>query len=550
MISDLEHARLDYIPKLPPIFRDHGAGVGFRHASFTSVEPGHPAISERFRHTYRSPLVEFVSNPERGKPLLNTAVVFSGGQAPGGHNVIAGLYDGLHSLNIGNRLYGFLGGPGGLVRDNYKEITADVINPFRNTGGFDLIGSGRTKLETPEQFERVKQNLAALEIRALVVIGGDDSNTNAGILAEYYIDTNVDIAVVGCPKTIDGDLKNEWIEASFGFDTATKVFSELVGSIARDARSAQKYWHIIRLMGRSASHIALECALQTQPNVTIISEEVAAKRLTLSAIVEEICTTIVRRSQAGMDYGVVLVPEGLIEFIPEMNRLIGELNDLLAHDSEIGNRLSTVSTAVELTALGLSEESALAFLSLPFAIRTQLLMDRDPHGNVQVSKIETEQLLIEKIKQRLRQLRAAGEYKGKFSAQNHFFGYEGRCVAPSNFDANYCYSLGFTAAALLGGRKTGYIAGIRHLSEPVSAWQPIGIPIASMMTMEKRHGKEKPVIKKALVDLAAPPFDSFAANRNRWALQNEYIFPGPIQYFGPAKVADRITKTLELESKK
>ncbi|MPM61896.1 Pyrophosphate--fructose 6-phosphate 1-phosphotransferase [bioreactor metagenome] len=507
-------------------------------------------IQALFPANFGSPMVTFEAVPGKAKAAFNVGVILSGGQAPGGHNVIAGLFDGLKSLNPQCRLYGFLKGPEGLVKNEYMELTSEIIDRYRNTGGFDMIGSGRTKLEKIEQFEQGKINCDALGIKALVVIGGDDSNTNACLLAEYYKKNNIGIQVVGCPKTIDGDLKNEYIEASFGFDTACRVYSELIGNIGRDANSAKKYWHFIKLMGRSASHIALECALQTQPNVAIISEEVAAKKTTLAEIVDSIAAIVAARAAKGMNFGVALIPEGLVEFIPEVKALIAELNDLLAKEEAAFSALTDGDEKVAFLKSRLSAEKAAVYTSLPHAIQLQLCLDRDPHGNVQVSLIETEKMLAEMVKAKLAKLKAAGQYSGKFSTQTHFFGYEGRCAAPSNFDADYCYSLGYTAAALLGAGKTGYMSSVRNTVRPAAEWVAGGIPITMMMNVERRHGEDKPVIKKALVELDGAPFRFFAAHRAVWAVETAYVYPGPIQYFGPSAVCDLCTCTLKLEQTK
>ena len=476
-------------------------------------------------------------------------MILSGGQAPGGHNVIAGLYDGLKSLNKTNKLYGFLKGPDGLVKDEYMELTDAIIDAHRNTGGFDMIGSGRTKLETDEQFEAARRHCEALGISALVIIGGDDSNTNACMLAEYFKSHSIPIQVIGCPKTIDGDLKNEWIETSFGFDTACRVYSELIGNIGRDANSAKKYWHFIKLMGRSASHIALECALQTQPNIAIISEEVAEKKMTLGQIVDEIAAVVAARSAAGMNFGVALIPEGLIEFVPEIKVLISELNDLLAANAEKVDAMEK-GDKVKFALANLTKESAAVFATLPAGIQMQLCNDRDPHGNVQVSLIETEKMLAEMVATKLKAMKAEGKFNGKFSTQVHFFGYEGRCAAPSNYDADYCYSLGYNAAALIGAGRTGYMSSVRNTTKPASEWIAGGIPITMMMNIERRHGHDKPVIRKALVELDGKPFAFFASKRGEWAKETAYVYPGPIQYFGPSEVCDLVTKTLMLEQSK
>ena len=485
------------------------------------------------------------SNPAVRKPI-NVGVILSGGQAPGGHNVISGLFDGIKKVNRDSRLYGFLMGPGGLVDHKYVELTSNVINEFRNTGGFDIIGSGRTKLEKKEQFDKGLEILRELNISALVIIGGDDSNTNAAILAEYYKSINAGVQVIGCPKTIDGDLKNDVIETSFGFDTATKVYSEVIGNIQRDCNSAKKYWHFIKLMGRSASHIALECALQTQPNVCIISEEVEAKNMSLDDVVNYVANIVAKRAEKGNNFGTVLIPEGLIEFIPAVKKLIAELNDLLAKNSA---EFAAVDAADQRQYIidHLSEENAAIYASLPTGVARQLSLDRDPHGNVQVSLIETEKLLSEMVGKRLAQMAEEGNYVGKFAALHHFFGYEGRCADPSNFDADYCYALGFNAACLINAGVTGYISSVRKLTKPAVQWIPGGIPITMMMNMERRHGEMKPVIQKALVRLDDAPFQKFASKRDEWSLNTDYIYPGPIQYFGPAEVCDQPTLTLKYE---
>ncbi len=472
-------------------------------------------------------------------------MILSGGQAPGGHNVICGLFDGIKKINKDSRLYGFLMGPGGLVDHQYKELTSDIIDEYRNTGGFDIIGSGRTKLEKKEQFDKGLEILKQLDIKALVIIGGDDSNTNAAVLAEYYKNIGAGVQVIGCPKTIDGDLKNEVVEASFGFDTATKVYSELIGNIQRDCFSAKKYWHFIKLMGRSASHIALECALQTQPNVCIISEEVEAKNQTLQDVVDYIAGIVAARAKQGNNFGTVLIPEGLIEFIPAMKSLIAELNDLLAKTPDFAQK--TTAEQREFLSANLSKANAETFISLPEGVARQLTLDRDPHGNVQVSLIETEKLLSEMVGRRLAKMKAEGSYDGKFSALHHFFGYEGRCAAPSNFDADYCYALGYNAACLINAGVTGYISSLRNLTKPSVQWLAGGVPISMMFNMERRHGEMKPVIQKALVRLDGTPFQRFAAKRDDWAINTQYVFPGPIQYFGPAEVCDQPTLTLHYE---
>ncbi len=549
-ISVLQKVRTSYEPKLPPAFVN-GALVTVSKSDPTESISHQENIKNLFPVNYGKPILEFSPGTQKKalKPI-NAGVILSGGQAPGGHNVIAGLFDGLRSINDKSKLYGFLGGPSGLVENKYIEITAEMVNHYRNTGGFDMITSGRTKLETPEQFEKSAKNCKKLGINALVVIGGDDSNTNACLLAEHYCMKKIPIQVIGCPKTIDGDLKNEFIETSFGFDTACKVYSELIGNISRDADSARKYWHFIRLMGRSASHITLECALQTRPNITIISEEVAKKKQTLAEIVDDMLKVIIKRAKKGRNFGVVLIPEGLIEFIPEIKKLINELNEIMTKDEAALNFLKTDDEKTSFIRGKLSNESASVYVSMPMQIQIQLIKDRDPHGNVQVSLIETEKLLIQMIETRLSIMKSQGKAEVKdvkFKAQSHFLGYEGRCAAPSNFDADYCYSLGATAAALIGCGSTGYMASVRNLTKPSDQWLSGGIPITMMMNMERRHGKEKPVIQKSLVDLNDKPFKALDDNRDEWAIETEYLYPGPIQYFGPSEVCDQTTKTLALE---
>lgn len=545
-ISALQKARAAYQPKLPPAFAN-GAMVKVIEGAKTSCVADADKISQYFSATFGSPELTFQPGQSGTLPALTVGVILSGGQAPGGHNVIAGLYDGLKSLNPASKLYGFLKGPDGLIKGEQILLTDEIIDAYRNTGGFDMIGSGRTKLETEEHFKSAQKHCEELGINSLVIIGGDDSNTNACLLAEYYKKNGIGINVIGCPKTIDGDLKNDCIETSFGFDTACRVYSELIGNIGRDANSAKKYWHFIKLMGRSASHIALECALQTQPNIAIISEEVAARKMTLKDLVENIAEVVAARADRGMNFGVALIPEGLIEFIPEMKTLIASLNDLLAQEAETFNSLFDTSEKLQFISSRLSQDSSFVFSSLPREIQVQLCLDRDPHGNVQVSLIETEKMLAEMVRVRLNELKSAGVYKGKFSAQTHFFGYEGRCAAPSNYDADYCYSLGYTAAALLGAGATGYMASVRNTTKPASEWVAGGIPITMMMNVERRHGQDKPVIQKALVKLDGAPFREFAAHRAEWAVETSYVYPGPIQYFGPSEVCDQATKTLMLE---
>ena len=547
-ISALQKVRAAYAPKLPPALRN-GACVKINEGAPTTAAGNVEDIQKLFKSTFGSPVLTFEAgcscSAGKGK-AINVGVILSGGQAPGGHNVIAGLFDGIKSLNADSKLFGFLKGPDGLVKNECMELTADIIDAYRNTGGFDMIGSGRTKLETEEAFKLVHKHCAERDINCLVIIGGDDSNTNACVLAEYFKSNDIPIQVVGCPKTIDGDLKNEWIEASFGFDTACRVYSELIGNLCRDANSAKKYWHFVKLMGRSASHIALECALQTQPNVAIISEEVEAKKMTLGAIVDNIAAAVAARADKGLNFGIALIPEGLIEFIPEIKVLIAELNDLLAANAAEVESMDAESKAA-FVAAKLNANTAAVFKSLPAGIQNQLCNDRDPHGNVQVSLIETEKMLAEMVGTRLKALKAEGKYNGKFSTQTHFFGYEGRCAAPSNYDADYCYSLGYTAAALLGAGKTGYMSNVRNTIAPASEWICGGIPITMMMNMEHRHGADKPVIRKALVELDGEAFKYFASVRDVWAVETDFVYPGPIQYFGPSEVCDLVTRTLELE---
>ena len=542
-ISALQKARAAYQPKLPKALQ--GAVKVAEGAPTKSVD-NQEEIKKLFPNTYGMPLIEFIPGEEVNNKKINIGVILSGGQAPGGHNVISGLFDAVKKLNSENRLYGFLMGPGGLVDHNYIEITADFIDQYRNTGGFDMIGSGRTKLEKEDQFEKGLQIIRELNISAVVIIGGDDSNTNACVLAEYYAAKKYGVQVIGCPKTIDGDLKNDQIETSFGFDTATKTYSELIGNIERDCNSARKYWHFVKLMGRSASHIALECALQTQPNICLISEEIEAKDMTLNEVVENIAEAVAYRAAQGNNFGVVLIPEGLIEFIPAIGRLIQELNDLLAAHGTDYKDLDKEAQRKYILA-HLSKENAATFETLPEGVARQLSLDRDPHGNVQVSLIETEKLLSEMVAAKLEQWAKEGKFKGNFSAQHHFFGYEGRCAAPSNFDADYCYALGTSAAQLVANGKTGYMAIVKNTTAKTDEWRAGGVPITMMMNMERRNGEMKPVIRKALVELDGKPFKSFAAKRDGWAKDTEYIYPGPIQYWGPTEVCDQPTKTLILE---
>ena len=541
--SLLQRERAAYQPKLPKGLQ---GAVKVKEGEPTQSVGDQEEIKKMFPNTYGMPLIEFVPGEEATGKQMNVGVILSGGQAPGGHNVICGIFDAVKKLNPENKLYGFLMGPGGLVDHDYKELTAEIIDEYRNTGGFDMIGSGRTKLEKEDQFEKGLEIIRELNIKAIVIIGGDDSNTNACVLAEYYAAKNYGVQVIGCPKTIDGDLKNDQIETSFGFDTATKVYSELIGNIERDCNSARKYWHFVKLMGRSASHIALECALQCQPNVCIISEEVEKKDMSLNQIVEQIAGVVADRASRGDNYGVVLIPEGLIEFIPSIGRLIDELNDLLAkHGAEYKDLDKDAQR--EYILAHLSKENAETFATLPSGVARQLSLDRDPHGNVQVSLIETEKLLSDMVEAKLAEWKEAGKYAGKFSTLHHFFGYEGRCAAPSNFDADYCYALGVSAAQLIANGKTGYMAIVKNTTASTDEWKAGGVPITMMMNMERRNGEMKPVIRKALVELEGAPFLKFCSKRDEWAKETCFVYPGPIQYWGPASVCDRTTRTLCLE---
>ncbi|GHT55249.1 pyrophosphate--fructose 6-phosphate 1-phosphotransferase [Bacteroidia bacterium] len=545
--SALQIARANYKPKVPKTLEGI---VKIQEGNPTQSVSDQEAIQKLFPNTYGMPVITFVKGTEKADyPPVNVGVILSGGQAPGGHNVIAGLFDGIKALNPESRMYGFILGPGGLINHKYMELTAGIIDEYRNTGGFDIIGSGRDKLENEEQFNKGLEILKELDIKALIIIGGDDSNTNACVLAEYYAQIGAGVQVIGCPKTIDGDLKNEMIETSFGFDTACKVYSEVIGNIQRDCNSARKYWHFIKLMGRSASHIALECALQVQPNICIISEEVEAKNQSLDDIINYVAGVVARRAEDGNNFGTVLIPEGLIEFVPAIKRLINELNDFLAnHDSEF--KIIKKSEQRAYIIRKLSRDNADLYASLPETVARQLTLDRDPHGNVQVSLIETEKLLAEMVGNRLAEWAEEGKYVGKFATQVHFFGYEGRCAAPSNYDADYCYSLGFTAAGLIASGKTGYMSSVRNTTAPASEWIAGGVPITMMMNMERRHGEMKPVIQKALVKLDGAPFREFATNRETWAVNTDYVYPGPIQYFGPTEVCDQPTMTLKIERRK
>ncbi len=552
-LSPLQIERLKYQPKLPASLALGINSLELVEGEATQSVRDQDQIRNLFKNTYGKPVVTFknsismsVSEPR------NVGVILSGGQAPGGHNVIAGLYDALKQANSANKLYGFLGGPSGIIDGKYVEFTDEFIDSYRNTGGFDIIGSGRTKLETEEQFQKSLEVCKKLNIKAVVIIGGDDSNTNAALLAEWFVKNNAGIQVIGCPKTIDGDLKNDQIEISFGFDTATKTYAELIGNIQRDANSAKKYWHFIKIMGRSASHVALEAALQTQPNITMISEEVEEKKMSLEQIVNYMTNIIVKRANNGKNFGIAIIPEGLIEFIPEMKSMIANLNDIMAALETDPNfvNATTIREKFDIVENRLDEANAKVYNSLPALIKGQLLADRDPHGNVQVSKIETEKLLIEMIQTRLDELKSQGEYIGKFSAQSHFFGYEGRCAFPSNFDADYCYSLGYNAFALINFGLTGYLSSVRNLTQPADQWIAGGVPLTMMMNMERRHGEMKPVIQKALVELDGPVFKQLEEHREDWAMNDRYLFPGAIQYFGPSCVCDITTCTLQLERAK
>lgn len=552
-LSPLQIERLKYQPKFPSSLAEGINSLEMAEGSATQSVRDQEQIQELFKNTYGKPVVTFKhSTMSKEAGIRNVGVILSGGQAPGGHNVIAGLYDALKQANSANKLYGFLGGPSGIIDGKYVEFDDKFIDAYRNTGGFDIIGSGRTKLETEEQFEKSLAVCKKLNISAVVIIGGDDSNTNAALLAEWFVKHNAGIQVIGCPKTIDGDLKNDQIEISFGFDTATKTYAELIGNIERDANSAKKYWHFVKIMGRSASHVALEAALQTQPNITLISEEVEEKKMSLESIINYMCDIIVKRADMGKNFGIAVIPEGLIEFIPEMKSMIANLNDIMAsleNDSAFVNA-TTIRDKFDIVENRLEANNAKVYASLPVLIKGQLLADRDPHGNVQVSKIETEKLLIEMISTRLEELKSQGEFIGKFNAQSHFFGYEGRCAFPSNFDADYCYSLGFNAFALISFGLTGYLSSVRNLTAPASEWVAGGIPLTMMMNMEKRHGEMKPVIQKALVKLDGPVFKQLEDNREDWAMNDRYLFPGAIQYFGPSCVCDVTTCTLQLERAK
>jgi pyrophosphate--fructose-6-phosphate 1-phosphotransferase len=550
-ISALQKARYAYKPKLPASLCSAINEIAVELGAPTEAVADQEELKKIFKLTYGRPLAAFIRGKSKAPGReLKAGVILSGGQAPGGHNVIAGLFDGMKTGNPGSTLYGFIGGPAGLIGNKSVILSAETIGQYRNTGGFDIIGSGRTKIETPEQFASSLETAKNLGLNAVVIIGGDDSNTNAALLAEYFLSQGSDIQVIGCPKTIDGDLKNEYIETSFGFDTACKTYSEAIGNLCRDANSAKKYWHFIKLMGRAASHITLECALQTQPNICLVSEEIEAKKLSLEQVVDQICASIVKRAENGDNFGVVLIPEGLVEFIPEIKKLIDELNDVIAGKEEEFAGLPSFADQLSWFDGRISPPSCQILRSLPPEIGQQFLMDRDPHGNVQVSRIETEKLLVGMAEKKLRALKEEKKYKGKFSALTHFLGYEGRCAFPTNFDADYCYSLGYSASVLIASGLTGYLSSVRNLTAPASEWIAGGIPLTMMMDMERRHGSQKPVIKKALVELNGAPFKAFDAARDTWAVKTCFLYPGAIQYFGPPEVCDRPTKTLLLEHRK
>ncbi|MDE5714755.1 MAG: diphosphate--fructose-6-phosphate 1-phosphotransferase, partial [Anaeroplasmataceae bacterium] len=548
-LSPLQIARYSYVPKLPGMLRNGIDNICVKEGNSTKSVADQEKIKSLFPNTYGKKEITFQKgkNTSTNKKQV-VGVILSGGQAPGGHNVVCGLYDALKATNKENVLYGFRNGPSGLIEDDYLIFDDDYINQYRNTGGFDIIGSGRTKLETKEQFAIASEVCKKHGITAIVIIGGDDSNTNAAVLAEYFAANNTGVQVIGCPKTIDGDLKNEDIECSFGFDTATKTYSELIGNIERDANSAKKYWHFIKVMGRSASHVALECALETQPNVCLISEEVAAKKMSLAQIADYIADSVAARASKGMNFGVAIIPEGVVEFVPEFSILIHEINELLAGSkADAFNKLTNWKEKYSFIEKGLTKESMAVFAILPEGIQQQLFLERDPHGNVQVSLIESEKLFSALVKANLEARKKAGTYKGKFNPLHHFFGYEGRCAFPSNFDADYCYSLGYNAFMLIQYGYNGYLSKVSNLSKPAEEWIAGGMPITKMMNIERRHGEDKPVIRKALVELDGKPFQYFVAHRAEWAVETAYTYPGAIQYYGPANVCDLTTRTLALE---
>ena len=545
--SVLDNARKQFKPEIPKALKSDISAITFEELDTDVEVSDQDQIEKIFPNTFGGKYIRFKKSDNTMLKALKVGVVLSGGQAAGGHNVIAGIYDSLKRISNKSVLIGFLGGPSGILNDEALEMTDEIIDEYRNTGGFDIIRSGRTKIESDEQFARSLEVCKLRNLDALVIIGGDDSNTNAALLAEYFLANKTDIKVIGVPKTIDGDLKCDFIETSFGFDTACKTYSELIGNIARDSKSAAKYWHFIKVMGRSASHIALECALETAPNYCFISEEVKEKNMSLANLVNGLADVVAKRNDNGENYGVVIIPEGLIEFIPEVGSLISEINNLLGDNEEEFSSLDGFTSQVKWLADKLSSDAEKVFVSLPENIQAQLLMDRDPHGNVQVSRIETEKLLIQMTEKRLKELKKLGKYNGKFSALNHFFGYEGRCAFPSNFDANYCYSLGYIATLLVSSGLTGYMSSIMDLDKPVKEWIPGGVPISMLMNMEQRKGKMKPVIKKALVELDGAPFKAFKAKRAEWSVKTSFIYPGAIQYFGPDEVCNKPTETLKLE---
>ena len=549
--SPLQTARYSYEPKLPMILRSAMNEIIAVEGQATTSAADQDKIKALFPNTFGQKEISFQKGENNAEVKKNVVgVILSGGQAPGGHNVVSGLYDALKKANPQNQLIGFLGGPSGLTDDQYLTFTDEYINEFRNTGGFDIIGSGRTKLETKEQFQKAAEVCKKHNINAIVIIGGDDSNTNAAVLAEYFKAHDTGVQVIGCPKTIDGDLKNDDIEISFGFDTATKTYSELIGNIERDANSAKKYWHFIKLMGRSASHIALECALETQPNVCLISEEIEKKEMSLSQIADYVAKSVADRAENGMNFGVVLIPEGLVEFVPEVKKLISEINDTLAAKAEEFEKAVSPKDKVAFMHKYLTAESDAVFSILPESIQAQMMADRDPHGNVQVSRIESEKLVSSLVEAKLAEMKKEGKYNGKFNPLHHFFGYEGRCAFPSNFDSDYCYSLGYNAFMLIQSGCTGYLSSIRNLSAPASEWKAGGMPITKMMNIERRHGEDKPVIKKALVELDGKPFKYFEERRDKWAKETCFTYPGAIQYYGPESVCDITTVTLKLEQSK
>ena len=548
-LSPLQKARYEYVPKLPGMLRNGIAEICVKEGEDTQSVADQDKIKALFPNTYGKKEITFQKgqNTSAAKKQV-VGVILSGGQAPGGHNVVCGLYDALKATNKDNVLFGFKGGPSGLLENDYVIFDDEYIDQYRNTGGFDIIGSGRTKLETEQQFEIVADVAKKHGLTAIVIIGGDDSNTNAAVLAEYMAAHGTGVQVIGCPKTIDGDLKNEDIEASFGFDTATKTYAEVIGNIERDCNSAKKYWHFIKVMGRSASHVALECALKTQPNICLISEEVAAKKMSLSQIADQIADAVAKRAARGMNFGVAIIPEGVVEFVPEFSVLISEINELLAGSkADEFNALPTWADKYAFIEKGLTKASMDVFAILPQTIQQQLFLERDPHGNVQVSLIESEKLFSALVADKLKAMAAEGKYDGKFSALHHFFGYEGRCAFPSNFDADYCYSLGYNAFMLIQYGYTGYLSKVSNLSKPAEEWVAGGMPITKMMNIERRHGEDKPVIRKALVELDGAPFKYFEAHRAEWAVETAFTYPGAIQYYGPAEVCDITTITLALE---